>query len=84
MVARVGMYDFEADFGVCPPCAAKMCAARPVFARVVGEPAAADPRICVKWPWLQMLGTEFWEGDAMKQKSVKKKRLFTEWVPGIQ
>ena len=30
------------------PCAAKTCAVRPVFGRVVGKLGAADPRICPK------------------------------------
>ena len=28
---------------MCPPCAVKACAVRPVFARVVGELRVADP-----------------------------------------
>ena len=31
-----------------PHCATKPCAVHPVFARVVGKPGAADPRICSK------------------------------------
>ena len=30
------------------PCAAKTCAVRPVFARMVGKLGAADPKICLK------------------------------------
>ena len=34
---------FHIKFRRVPPCAAKTCAVRPVFARVVGELRAADP-----------------------------------------
>ena len=34
-----------------PPCVAKTCALRPVFARVALELGAADPRICSKGPF---------------------------------
>ena len=30
------------------PCAAKTCAVRPVFGRVIGKLGAADPKICSK------------------------------------
>ena len=40
------------EFGRCNvlPCVAKICAEPPVFARVVGELGAADPRIYSKGP----------------------------------
>ena len=38
----------SAPFGCVTPCAAKTCAVRPVFRRVVGKLGAADPGICSK------------------------------------
>ena len=41
---------------VCPPVLQKACAVRPVLARVVGKLGGADPGICSKEPWKEMLG----------------------------
>ena len=40
----IRLLQVSRDIWRVPPCAPKTCAARPIFARVVGELPAADPR----------------------------------------
>ena len=45
--------------------------------------SAPSPKHLCLWT-LFYIGAEFWEGDATKQKSVKRSAFSLEWGPGIQ
>ena len=49
-----------------PPCVAKTCAMRPVFAQVVRDLGAADPRIYSKGPWRKC-----WSGGTIRGSRTK-------------